>query len=184
LTGGVAVVRVGGASEAAISERLDRADDAVNAVQAAGAEGILPGGGAAYLHASKILTNTPSAVESAASQILCAALAAPAIRIAANAGRDGRMAAARLADHRSSVVGYDAQADAFCDLMKVGVVDATQVTVSALEAATSVAALLLTAEAVIAKPAAPPRPTRADDIPFGPEAKDMTADEAGDFGLV
>lgn len=184
LTGGVAVVRVGGASEAAISERLDRADDAVNAVRAAGAEGILPGGGAAYLHASGILPDATDPVASAARRILSAALAAPAIRIATNAGQDGRMVAARLIDQRSAVAGYDAQAETFCDLMKAGIVDATQVTVSALEAATSVAALLLTAEAVIAKPAAPPRPTRADDIPFGPEAKDMTADEAGDFGLV
>ena len=65
-----------------------------------------------------------------------------------------------------------------------GIVDAALVAVSALQAATSVATLLLTTEVVVAKPAALPRPTRADDIPFGPEAKDMTADEAGEFGLV
>ena len=94
------------------------------------------------------------------------------------------MVAAKLAGERSPVSGYDAQADVFCDLMAAGVVDAVQVAVSALEAATSVAALLLTTEVVVAKPAAPPRPTRADDIPFGPEAKDMTAEEAGGFGLV
>jgi len=184
LTGGVAVVRVGGASEAEISERLDRADDAVNAVRAAGAAGILPGGGAAYLHAAKILPHGKTSEERAANRILRAALASPAIRIVSNAGQDGRMMAARLADERNPATGYDAQAGALCDLMEAGIVDAAQVVVSALEAAVSVSALLLTTEVVIAKPAAPPRPTRADDIPFGPEAKDMTADEAGGFGLV
>lgn len=184
LTGGVAVVRVGGTSEAEISERLDRADDAVNAVRAAGAAGILPGGGAAYLHAAKILPPGKTSEERAANRILRAALASPAIRIVSNAGQDGRIMAARLADERNPVTGYDAQAGALCDLMEAGIVDAAQVVVSALEAAVSVSALLLTTEVVVAKPAAPPRPTRADDIPFGPEAKDMTADEAGGFGLV
>jgi chaperonin GroEL len=184
LTGGVAVVRVGGISEAEISERLDRADDAVNAVRAAGAAGILPGGGAAYLHAAKILPPGKTSEERAANRILCAALASPAIRIVSNAGQDGRIMAARLADERNPVTGYDAQAGALCDLMEAGIVDAAQVVVSALEAAVSVSALLLTTEVVVAKPAAPPRPTHADDIPFGPEAKDMTADEAGGFGLV
>ena len=184
LTGGVAVVRVGGTSEAEISERLDRADDAVNAVRAAGAAGILPGGGAAYLHAAKILPPGKTSEERAANRILRAALASPAIRIVSNAGQDGRIMAARLADDSNPVTGYDAQAGALCDLMEAGIVDAAQVVVSALEAAVSVSALLLTTEVVVAKPAAPPRPTRADDIPFGPEAKDMTADEAGGFGLV
>ena len=184
LTGGVAVVRVGGTSEAEISERLDRADDAVNAVRAAGAAGILPGGGAAYLHAAKILPPGKTSEERAANRILRAALASPAIRIVSNAGQDGRIMAARLANERNPGTGYDAQAGALCDLMEAGIVDAAQVVVSALEAAVSVSALLLTTEVVVAKPAAPPRPTRADDIPFGPEAKDMTADEAGGFGLV
>ena len=184
LTGGVAVVRVGGVSEAEISERLDRADDAVNAVRAAGAAGILAGGGAAYIHAAKILPEGKTPEDRAANRILRAALSSPVIRISSNAGQDGRMVAAKLAGERSPVSGYDAQADVFCDLMAAGIVDAAQVAVSALEAATSVAALLLTTEAVVAKPAAPPRPTRADDIPFGPEAKDMTAEEAGGFGLV
>ena len=184
LTNGVAMVRVGGSSKAEISERLDRAYDAVSAVRAAGSEGILPGGGAAYLHAAKIMPEGKTPEERAANRILRVALAAPAIRIAANAGRDGRMIVGQLAEECSPDMGYDAQADAFCDLMNEGVVDAAQVVVSALEAATSIAALLLTTEVVVAKPAAPPRPTRADDIPFGPEAKDMTADEAGGFGLV
>ncbi len=69
-------------------------------------------------------------------------------------------------------------------MMKAGVVDPARVAVAALEAANSIAALFLTAATVVAKPPPPPRPTKADDIPFGPEAKDMTAEEAGGFGLV
>lgn len=190
LTGGVAVVKVGGASEAEIGERLDRADDATNAVRAAAAGGILPGGGAAYIHAARVLSEesgadaqTPEA--RAAIRILHKALMAPAMRIAANGGHDGRMVAATLMDKPSSTsAGFDAQAGVFADLLESGVIDAAQVAISALEAAGSVAALLITTEGVVARPAAPPRPTRADDIPFGPEAKDMTGDEAGEFGLL
>ena len=94
------------------------------------------------------------------------------------------MIAAMLVEADNTVQGYDAKVREICDLMDAGIVDAALVAVSALQAATSVAALLLTTGVVVAKPAAPPRPTRADDIPFGPEAKDMTADEAGEFGLV
>lgn len=184
LTGGVAVIRVGGLSETEISERLDRAEDAANAVRAAAAAGILAGGGAAYIHAAHALPVGDTEVERAAMRILRIALASPATRIAANAGHDGRMVAATLMEAGDQGKGFDAQAGKFTDLLKTGVIDPAQVAISALEAANSVAALLLTVETVIAKPAPPPRPTSADDIPFGPEAKDMTADEAGDFGLV
>ena len=94
------------------------------------------------------------------------------------------MIAAMLVEADNTVKGFDAKVEEICNLVDAGIVDAALVAVSALQAATSVAALLLTTEVVVAKPAAPPRPTRADDIPFGPEAKDMTADEAGEFGLV
>tara|TARA_R110000868_G_scaffold39376_1_gene137073 strand:+ start:32914 stop:34593 length:1680 start_codon:yes stop_codon:yes gene_type:complete len=185
LTGGVAVVRIGGASETEIGERLDRADDAANAVRAAAAGGILPGGGAAYLHAASVLPAGGTLEARAAVRIVRAALAAPAMRIAANAGHDGRMVVAKLTEKTSSPsMGFDAQAGAFVDMMKAGIIDPAQVAVSALEAAASVAALLLTTEVIVARPPPPPRATRADDIPFGPEAKDMTADEAGGFGLV
>ena len=184
LTGGVAVVRIGGASETEIGERLDRADDAANAVRAAAAGGILPGG-AAYLHAASVLPAGGTLEARAAVRIVRAALAAPAMRIAANAGHDGRMVVAKLTEKTSSPsMGFDAQAGAFVDMMKAGIIDPAQVAVSALEAAASVAALLLTTEVIVARPPPPPRATRADDIPFGPEAKDMTADEAGGFGLV
>ena len=176
LTGGVAVVRIGGASETEIGERLDRADDAANAVRAAAA---------AYLHAASVLPAGGTLEARAAVRIVRAALAAPAMRIAANAGHDGRMVVAKLTEKTSSPsMGFDAQAGAFVDMMKAGIIDPAQVAVSALEAAASVAALLLTTEVIVARPPPPPRATRADDIPFGPEAKDMTADEAGGFGLV
>jgi chaperonin GroEL len=190
LTGGVAIVRVGGASEAEIGERLDRADDAVSAVRAAATGGILPGGGAAYIHAARVLSkgfspDVPATEARATTRLLREALMAPAMRIAENAGHDGRMVVATLMDKQSSPeTGFDAQSGVFADLLESGVIDAAQVAISALEAAGSLAALLTTTEGIVARPAPPPRPTRADDIPFGPEAKDMTADEAGGFGLV
>ena len=185
LTGGVAVVRVGGLSETEINERLDRADDATSAVRAAVAGGILAGGGAAYVHAARVLPEGGTIEARAATRILRGALSAPAMRIATNAGHDGRMVAAALSEKSDSgSTGFDAVTGTFRDLMKAGVIDPARVAVSALEAASSVAALLLTVEAIVARPPPPPRPTAADDIPFGPEAKDMTAEEAGGFGLV
>lgn len=185
LAGGVAVVRVGGLSETEINERLDRADDATSAVRAAAAGGILPGGGAAYVHAAQVLSEDGTLEARAATRILRAALSTPAMRIATNAGHDGRMVAAVLSEKPASgQAGFDAVTGTFRDLMKAGVIDPARVAVSALEAASSVAALLLTVEAIVARPPPPPRPTAADDIPFGPEAKDMTAEEAGGFGLV
>lgn len=184
LTGGVAVVRVGGASEVEINERRDRADDAASAVRAAAIDGILPGGGAAYFHACRVLTNDGTGEQRAAARILRQALASPAMRIAENAGYDGHMVSAALAELRNPHHGFDANNGCYGDLMQTGVVDPARVTVAALEAANSVAALFLTTETVISKPPPPPRPTKADDIPFGPEAKDMTAEEAGGFGLV
>ncbi len=184
LTGGVAVVRVGGASEVEINERRDRADDAASAVRAAAIDGILPGGGAAYFHACRVLTNDGTGEQRAAARILRQALASPAMRIAENAGYDGHMVSAALAELRNPHHGFDANNGCYGDLMQTGVVDPARVTVAALEAANSVAALFLTTETVISKPPPPPRPTKADDIPFGPGAKDMTAEEAGGFGLV
>ena len=94
------------------------------------------------------------------------------------------MVSAALAELRNPHHGFDAHNGCYGDLLQTGVVDPARVTVAALEAANSVAALFLTTETVISKPPPPPRPTKADDIPFGPEAKDMTAEEAGGFGLV
>lgn len=117
-------------------------------------------------------------------RILRTALNAPAAQIAANAGYNGRLVTARLSEEGKVNRGFNALTGDFTDLIKAGVIDPARGVISALEAAMSVAGLFLTIETVIAKPPPPPRPSRADDIPFGPEAKDMTAEEAGEFGLV
>lgn len=184
LTGGVAVVEVGGVSEAEIGERRDRAEDAASAVRAAAAEGILPGGGAGFVHAIDGLDRGRTAEERAACRILERALLAPAMRIAGNAGYDGREIASLISWDGRFESGFDATTGRIRNLMRAGVVDPAQVVIAALEAAGSIAGMLLATEAVVAKPPRSPRPTSADDIPFGPEAKDMTADEAAGFGLV
>ncbi|MEE2995671.1 MAG: chaperonin GroEL [Pseudomonadota bacterium] len=184
LTGGVAVVRVGGASQTEIGERRDRAEDATSALRAAAVDGILPGGGTAYVHAARVLADEGSDEARAATRILRRALAAPAMRIAKNSGYDGPRTVALSAENENPRHGFDAQIGIFGDLMEFGIVDPARVVIAALEAANSVATLFLTVEAVVAKPPAPTRPTKADDIPFGPEAKDMTPEEAGGFGLV
>ena len=185
LAGGVAVLKVGGASESEISEKRDRADDASSAVRAALAGGILPGGGSSYIHAASALADAAQNAEAgAARDILRRALAAPAESIARNAGHDGRLVAARIGEDTRPVYGFDAASGRYGDLVRAGVIDPAEVCIAALEAASSVAALLLATETVIAKPPPAPRPTSAEEIPFGPEAKDMTADEAQGFGLV
>ena len=184
LTGGVAIIRVGGASEAEMKERKDRADDAVNALRAAANEGVLPGGGSAYIHASRVLDDGGTEISRVAARILRRALAVPAIRIADNAGYNGREVAATISLEGGSRKGFDASVGVIRDLFAAGVIDPARVSISALEAANSVASLLLTAETVIARPTRSPRPTKSDEIPFGPEAKDMTAEEASSYGLV
>jgi chaperonin GroEL len=184
LAGGIVIVQVGGGSETEIGERTDRADDAAQAVRAAAADGILPGGGAALVHAARVLKPGRTPEERAAAAILRAALFAPAMRIAENAGADGSAVAARISASDDPAYGYDARAGRFRNLIAAGVIDPARVAVAALESAVSVAALMLSTETVLAKPPPVPRPTSADDIPFGPEAKDMTADEAAEFGLV
>ena len=184
LTGGVAIIRVGGASEAEMKERKDRADDAVNALRAAANEGVLPGGGSAYIHASRVLDDGGTEISRVAARILRRSLSVPAIRIADNAGYNGREVAATISLEVVSRKGFDASVGVIRDLFAAGVIDPARVSISALEAANSVASLLLTAETVIARPTRPPRPTKSDEIPFGPKAKDMTAEEASSYGLV
>ena len=183
LAGGVAVIRIGGGSETEISERRERADDAVNAVRAA-AEGIVPGAGSAYMRAARVLKKSRNLEVIAAQKILRTALSAPYLQITANAGYDSVILGTALNETNKTGYGFDARSGKFCDLMAKNIVDPALVLISALESASSIAGLFLTAEKVIAKPAPAPRPTRSENIPFGPEAKDMTVDEAGDFGLL
>ena len=152
LAGGVAVIRVGGATEIEVKERKDRVDDAMHATRAAVQEGILPGGGTALVYAIKALAklkpvNNDQAV---GVNIVRRAMEAPARQIATNAGHDGSVVVGKLLESKDSDWGFDAQAGEFTNLVKAGIIDPTKVVRSSLQNAASVAALLITTEAMIA----------------------------------
>ncbi|GLV21934.1 60 kDa chaperonin 1 [Sphingobium sp. TomMM35A] len=152
LAGGVAVIKVGGASELEVKERKDRVEDALHATRAAVEEGILPGGGTALLYASKALDaicpvndNQRRGIE-----IVRRALQAPVRQIAENAGFDGGVVAGRLLDGKDENLGFNAQSDQYENLFQSGIIDPTKVVRTALQDAASVAGLLITTEAAIA----------------------------------
>ena len=156
LAGGVAVIKVGGATEIEVKERKDRVDDALNATRAAVQEGVVPGGGVALVHAGKVLEGLKgdNADQDAGIKIIRKALQAPLRQIAENAGVDGSVVAGRVVENKSKTFGYDAQFDQYGDMLKAGVIDPTKVVRIALEYAASVAGLLITTEAMVAdKPA-------------------------------
>eukprot|EP00767_Chilomastix_cuspidata_P002626 gnl/Chilomastix_cuspidata/275.p2 GENE.gnl/Chilomastix_cuspidata/275~~gnl/Chilomastix_cuspidata/275.p2 ORF type:complete len:377 (-),score=203.16 gnl/Chilomastix_cuspidata/275:953-2083(-) len=157
LTGGVAVIRVGGASEAEVGERKDRYDDALCASRAALAEGILPGGGVALLRAAHalqaLLDDTADLGERAGIEAIRYALALPTRVIAENAGKEGSVVCDRVLQAASFWDGYDAAAGKVCDLYAAGVVDPMKVVRTALRDAASVAALLVTTEAAVVRDA-------------------------------
>ena len=152
LSGGVAVLKVGGSSEVEVKERKDRVDDALHATRAAVEEGIVPGGGSTLLYASRALDKI--AVENedqkAGVTIVKRALQAPIRQIAENAGLDGAVVAGKLLDSKEANYGFDAQKLAYCDMIKAGIIDPTKVVRAALQGAASVASLLITTEAIIA----------------------------------
>ena len=152
LAGGVAVIKVGGATEIEVKERKDRVDDALNATRAAVQEGVVPGGGVALVHAGKVLTGLTgdNADQTAGIAIIRKALQAPLRQIAENAGVDGAVVAGKIVENASKTYGYDAQADTYGDMLKAGVIDPTKVVRIALQYAASVAGLLITTEAMIA----------------------------------
>ncbi|MFA5041376.1 MAG: chaperonin GroEL [Bdellovibrionales bacterium] len=161
LAGGVAVIRVGGASEVEVKERKDRVDDAIHATHAAVEEGIVTGGGAALLYAIRAIEKVrlQNDDQRRGVDIVRRALEAPIRQIADNAGVDGSVVVGRLMDQKEINFGYDAQKGEYGDLVKAGIVDPTKVVRIALESAASVAGLLITTEAMIAdkpekKPAA------------------------------
>ena len=165
LAGGVAVIKVGGATEIEVKERKDRVDDALNATRAAVQEGVVPGGGVALVHAGKVLAglkgDNPDQVAGIA--IIRKALQAPLRQIAENAGVDGSVVAGKIVENASKTFGYDAQAEEYGDMLKAGVIDPTKVVRIALEYAASVAGLLITTEAMIAdKPAKSGNDTMSD----------------------
>jgi chaperonin GroEL len=152
LSGGVAVIKVGGATEVEVKERKDRVDDALNSTRAAVEEGIVPGGGAALLHAAKGLAKlkTKNHDQQAGIEIVRRALEAPLRQIAENAGVDGAVVAGKLREQNDVNFGFNAQTEVYCDMVKDGIIDPTKVVRTALQDAASVAGLLITTEAMIA----------------------------------
>ncbi|GJD65300.1 chaperonin GroEL [Methylobacterium frigidaeris] len=162
LAGGVAVLRVGGATEVEVKERKDRVDDALNATRAAIEEGIVPGGGTALLRARGAVAALQAGNPDVAAgiKIVLKALEAPIRQIAANAGVEGSIVVAKVAESESDTYGFDAQAEIYLDLIEAGIVDPAKVVRTALQDAASVAGLLVTTEALVAdrpkdKPALP-----------------------------
>jgi chaperonin GroEL len=165
LAGGVAVIKVGGATEIEVKEKKDRVDDALHATRAAVEEGIVPGGGTALLYAINSLKKLVGSNDDQTRgvDIVRRALQAPVRQIAQNAGHDGAVVAGKLIEGGNDRLGFNAQTEKYEDLVKAGVVDPTKVVRTALQDAASVAGLLITTEATIAeapddKPAAPAMP--------------------------
>jgi chaperonin GroEL len=149
LAGGVAVIKVGGASETEVKERKDRIDDALHATRAAVEEGVVPGGGTALLYAAKSLDGVASPNEDQARgvDIVRRALQAPLRRIAENAGIDGAVVAGKLLQDGDENQGFNAQTEVYENLLEAGVIDPAKVVRSALQDAASVAAMIVTTEA-------------------------------------
>jgi len=152
LAGGVAVIKVGGATEVEVKERKDRVDDALNATRAAVEEGVVAGGGLALLKAADILdkVKTSNTDQKAGVDIVRRALETPVRTIANNAGVDGSVIVGKLKESKSSIEGYDAQADKFVDMFKAGIIDPTKVVRTSLQNAASIAGVLITTEAMVA----------------------------------
>ncbi|MFC4255714.1 chaperonin GroEL [Altererythrobacter xixiisoli] len=152
LAGGVAIIKVGGASEVEVKERKDRVDDALHATRAAVEEGIVPGGGTALLYAAKALNglNAVNDDQRRGIDIVRRALQAPLRQIAENAGHDGGVVAGRLIDGNDENLGFNAQSEEYENLFQAGVIDPTKVVRTALQDAASVAGLLITTEAAVA----------------------------------
>ena len=164
LAGGVAVIKVGGATEIEVKERKDRVDDALNATRAAVEEGTVPGGGVALLRMMAILDTLKPANDDqrVGINIVRRALQAPVRQIAENAGEDGAVVASKILESKDDAFGYNAQTEEYGDLVKQGVIDPAKVVRTALQDAASVAGLLITTEAMVAelpkKEAAPAMP--------------------------
>jgi chaperonin GroEL len=165
LAGGVAVIRVGGATEVEVKERKDRVDDAMHATRAAVEEGVLPGGGVALLRATEMLkkVRTHNDDQKTGVEIVRKALQSPARQIAINAGEDGSVIVGKILEDSSYGFGFDAQTGEYVDMVKKGIIDPTKVVRQALQGASSVAALLITTEAMVAE-----LPKKKDNMPAMP----------------
>lgn len=161
LAGGVAVLKVGGATEVEVKEKKDRVEDALHATRAAVEEGIVPGGGAALFYASRVLENMDAVNDDqkAGIKIVKNAIQAPIRQIAENAGVDGAEVVSKLKDSKDTNFGFNAQSFKYVDMIKDGVIDPTKVVRTALEDAASIASLIITTEAIITdKPSDKPEP--------------------------
>ena len=153
LAGGVAVIRVGGATEIEVKEKKDRVDDALNATRAAVEEGIVPGGGVALLRARKAVDKLKSdnADVQAGINIVLKALESPIRQIVENAGVEGSIVVGKVLENKSETFGFDAQSEEYVDMVAAGIIDPTKVMRTALQHAASVAGLLITTEAMVAE---------------------------------
>ena len=153
LAGGVAVIKVGGSTEVEVKERKDRVDDALNATRAAVEEGIVPGGGAALLYATRALEGLKgvNADQDAGIAIIRRAIQSPIRQIVKNAGGEGSIVVGKLLEQKDYKFGFNAQTDEYVDLIKAGIVDPAKVVRTALQDAASVAGLLITTEAMVAE---------------------------------
>ncbi|MER8367005.1 chaperonin GroEL [Mesorhizobium sp. M1348] len=166
LAGGVAVIRVGGATEVEVKEKKDRVDDALNATRAAVEEGIVPGGGVALLRASLTIKATgANSDQTAGIAIVRRALQAPARQIASNAGAEASIVAGKILENKGATFGYNAQTGEYGDMITMGIVDPVKVVRTALQDAASVAGLLVTTEAMIAE--APKKESAGGGMPGG-----------------
>ncbi len=172
LAGGVAIIRVGGATEIEVKERKDRVDDAMHATRAAVEEGIVPGGGSALLYAAKVLAKLKPANDDqkVGIDIVRRALQTPVRQIAENAGVDGSIVIGKLLDKDDANWGFDAQTSTYVDMLKAGIIDPTKVVRLALQDAASVAGLLVTTEAMVAEK---PEKKAAPTMPHGGGMGDM-----------
>ena len=169
LSGGVAVIHVGAATETEMKEKKLRIEDALNATRAAVEEGIVAGGGTAYVNAIPAVEKLLKAAEGdekTGVNIIARALTEPVKQIAANAGIDGSVVLEKVKESGKAGYGYDAYTETYCDMMKTGIVDPTKVTRTALENAASISSVLLTTEALVADKPQPPTPA-------APAAPDM-----------
>jgi chaperonin GroEL len=170
LAGGVAVIRVGGATEVEVKERKDRVDDAMHATRAAVEEGILPGGGVALLRATEALkkVRTQNDDQKHGVDIVRKALSAPARQIAINSGEDGSVVVGKIIDNDTYAYGFDAQSGEFGNLVSKGIIDPTKVVRVALQDGSSIAGLLITTEAMVAE-----KPKKETPMPAMPPGGGM-----------
>jgi chaperonin GroEL len=168
LAGGVAVIRVGGATEVEVKEKKDRVDDAMNATRAAVEEGVVAGGGTALLYATRELDKVKAinADQQAGIDIVRRALQAPIRQISTNAGVEGSIVVGKLMDQKDSDFGYNAQTDEYVNMVKAGIIDPVKVVRNSLQAAASIAGLMITTEAMVSE-------LPKDDAPAMPDMGGM-----------